>query len=181
VRLTATRDRVSLADTYRESRGVTADDRSRVSDMMIAKPDFSRLRTLAFAALLAAALATPSACRPLPIQEVDLTETTWVLASVDGQPTGIGSPPRVTFHDLDNVTIASACETIDAGLALETDSDGLGFAEPIIRTAKPCDDEDEAEARLQVDAILDTETWKVVDRQTIELTGSHVLLFERVE
>jgi hypothetical protein len=148
---------------------------------VIAVTDRSRLRSAGLAVLLAAAVATVSGCRPLPIQEVDLTRTTWLLASVDGHPVDVESPPTVTFHDLDRVTVNSACHTVSTGLALETDSDGLGFAEPIIQTAKPCNHGDEAEDQLQVDAILETETWRVVDQHRLELIGSHVLLMERVE
>jgi hypothetical protein len=119
------------------------------------------------------------ACRPLPIQEVDLTHTTWALASIDGQPVAVASPPTITFHDLNNVTVASACETVSAGLALETDSDGLSFAAPISRGTHKCDADVEAQDGPLVEAILDTETWKVVDHQSIELTGSHVLLLKR--
>lgn len=171
--------RVTLPDAESGLRGVTTDGHGRVSEMMT-RTDRSRLRTLGLVVLVVVAVATPSACRPLPSQEVDLTETTWAVASVDGQPVDLQTQPTITFHDLDSVTLNSACGTVSAGLALETDSDGLGFAEPIIRSANPCDAGNEAEHRLLVDAILNTETWKVVDHRRIELTGSHVLLMERV-
>ena len=146
---------------------------------MIPKTDRPRLPTLRIAALVAVAVGSVGACRPLPAQEVDLTHTTWALVSMDGQPVSVAPPPTVTFHDLNNVTVASACETVSTGLALETDSDGLGFAEPISRNTHPCDADVEAQDGLLVEAILDTETWKVVDHQSIELTGSHVLSLER--
>jgi len=98
---------------------------------------------------------------------------------MDGERLTVPTPPAVTFHDLNNVTVASACETFSAGLALETDSDALEFAEPISRRTHPCDADAKAQDASLVEAILDTETWKVVDHQSIELAGSHVLLLER--
>jgi hypothetical protein len=144
------------------------------------KSDRPRLPTLRIAAFVAVVVGSVGACRPLPMQEVNLARTTWALASIDGQPVKVASQPTITFHDLNSVTMASACETFSAALAMETDSDGLSFGEPVSRSTHPCDADVKAQDGPLTEAILDTETWKVVNHQSIELTGSHVLLLERM-
>jgi hypothetical protein len=74
----------------------------------------------------------------------------------------------------------TTCTSLDSGLAVETDGNGLGFAEPIQRRSKPCSERQSAEDADYVDIILATETWTVADKERIELTGTHRLGFERV-
>jgi hypothetical protein len=57
-------------------------------------------------AMLAAALLLLFAgCSRLPVQEVDLTGTTWMLAIIDGRSVEASAAPSITFHNLDRATV----------------------------------------------------------------------------
>lgn len=119
------------------------------------------------------------ACSRLPIQEVDLTGTTWTLVTIDSRSVGKSDAPSVTFQNLDSATVSlGTCFSANTGLILDTDGYGLGFLEPIVYSPDPCPDATE-EGRANVETLLHTDQWRVIDRQTIELIGDSHLVFAR--
>lgn len=134
-------------------------------------------RILAILAVAVVFLVT--GCSRLPVQEVDLTGTTWTLASIDGRSVYASAAPSVTFHNLDRATVRlGASFSAEAGLIVDTDGYGLGFLEPIIYSSDPCPDVTE-EGRSNVETVLHTESWTVLDQRTIELLGDHRLVFDK--
>jgi hypothetical protein len=129
-------------------------------------------------ASLAATVIALGGCSRLPNQEVNLAGTSWLVVSIDGHPLDSRSTLVVTFLDLDHATVSSECNAVTTELIVDTDGSGLGFVDPVWR-AKPCTDVDEGEDRSQVNAVLDTDAWSVVDQGTIELSGAHRLRMVR--
>jgi hypothetical protein len=61
---------------------------------------------------------------------------------------------------------------------VDTDGYGLGFLEPVTYSPDPCPYVTE-EGRANVETVLHTESWSVLDQRTIELRGDHRLVFTR--
>jgi len=129
--------------------------------------------------LAAAVLVLLVGCSRLPAQDVELTRTTWTLATIDGRSVETSAAPSIMFHNLDRATLRlGTCFSAEAGLIVDSDGYGLGFLEPIIYSHDPCPELTE-EGRSNVETVLHTESWSVLDERTIELVGDHRLVFNK--
>jgi hypothetical protein len=129
--------------------------------------------------LIWAAIVAVVACSKLPIQELDLTATHWVLVAVDDHPVDSASPTEVVFHELNRATVAGPCKIVDVEVALDTDGSALGFGELTTRPVY-CPTSGDAETSY-VDEILATEEWRVIDQSTIEFLGPNRLKLRRMD
>jgi hypothetical protein len=131
------------------------------------------------AILAAAVLIVLVGCSRLPVQEIDLTGTTWRLATIDGRPVETSAAPSIAFDSLDRATLRlGTCFWAQAGVIVDTDGHGLGFLEPIIYSPDPCPEVTE-EGRSNVETVLHTGSWSVLDERTIELVGDYRLVFNQ--
>lgn len=121
-----------------------------------------------------------AACAPLPAHAIDLTDSLWRVAAIDGEAAQPQTLVTVHFHDLDQATIESECFELEVGLAVETDSQGFDFIGSMEPATKDCDEAMSYEAERSLEALLGATAWSVLDQRTLELTGEHRVRLSRV-
>lgn len=130
---------------------------------------------------VAAVSLVAAACAPEPAQAIDLTDSLWRVAALDGKAAHPQTLVTVHFHDLDQATIESECFELEVGVAVETDSQGFDLMGSMERATKDCDEAISYEAERSLEALLGATAWSVVDQRTLELTGEYRVRLVRVD
>jgi hypothetical protein len=121
-----------------------------------------------------------AACAPVSAPPIDLTDSLWRVAAIDGETAHPQALVTVHFHDLDQATIESECFELELGLQVETDGQGFGFEGTMERATKDCDEATSYEAERELEALLGANAWSVIDLRTLELTGEHRVRLSQV-
>jgi hypothetical protein len=121
-----------------------------------------------------------AACASLPAQPIDLTDSLWRVAAIDGETAQPQALVTVHFHDLERATIESECFELEVGLHVETDGQGFGFEGTMERATKDCDEAMAYEAERQLEGLVGANAWSVTDMRTLELAGDHRVRLVRV-
>jgi hypothetical protein len=109
----------------------------------------------------------------VPAPPIDLTDSLWRVAAIDGETAHPQTLVTVHFHDLERASIESECFELEVGLQVETDGQRLGFEGSMERASKDCDEAMSYEAERQLEALVGANAWSVIDLRTLELTGEH--------
>ena len=139
-----------------------------------------RARRRSLSAAVAAVSLLAAACAPVAAPPIDLTDSLWRVAAIDGATTHPQALVTVHFHDLDQATIESECFELELGLQVETDGQGFGFKGTMERATKDCDEAMSYEAERQLEALVGANAWSVTDMRTLELNGEHRVRLVRV-
>lgn len=102
------------------------------------------------------------------------------MISIAGADVPVDQRPAIGFlqPDVDHAAITTGCRSVVIAMALETDSDGIGFERAA--SAADCPPSKAAIDEELLSALAAVERWAVVDSNMIELRGPRAIRLERV-
>lgn len=97
---------------------------------------------------------------------------------MDGESLEGGESVSVTFPDWTRIVIDSACRELRATMFIDSDSDILEVG-PFEGTTEGCSSDDLRREDPVLSAIRETESWRIVASDQIELMGTTTLQLSR--